>query len=161
MKYILEIILLFGPATGYALWNGRNGLKHPNPEQVKNVACIMILCVTGVRFLALYYEWVPFAKNISEVLWWYLKAYLVAITGHGLFFNPLINFVLTRHSGWTLRYRIAQSFDRLNPDAVPDKWFIKFKIGWKLRLIGYATLFLASVLWFCWSSFRSLESYLH
>jgi hypothetical protein len=155
MKLLLECSALILPALIYALWNGRNGLKHPNFEQVKNVACLMILCVTGVRFLALYKGWEPFAINISEVLWWYLKAFLVAITGFGLFFNPLINFVLVYHnySLWDKLkvidwIDIKYFFEHLSPTAWPDRWFLKFKIHWAVRLAIYLTLFILSILWF-------------
>lgn len=165
MKYILEILLLFGPATGYALWNGRNGLRHPNIDQVKTVALIMIVCVTLARFHALYYGVSPFVETVYGVLWWYLKAYMVAITGYGLFFPPLMNWVLSRNGRlWEVtnfKGKLIRVFDRLSTEAWPDKIFIKWGISWQVRLIGYATLFLASVLWFCWDSFRSLESYLH
>jgi len=172
MKNFIEIILLFSPATGYSLWNGRNGIKHPNLDQVKTVALIMIVCVTLARFHALYYGVSPFVETVSGVLWWYLKAYLVAITGMGLFFPPLMNAVLLKrsHNTFSKTHNSKWSWDKsdtiyclghLSPNAWPDKLFLKYKISWHVRLIGYATLFTASVLWFCWSSFRSLESYLH
>lgn len=152
MKLLLECSALILPALIYALWNGRKGLKHPNFEQVKNVACIMILCITGVRFLALYKGWEHFAANIPEVLWWYLKAFLVAITGYGLFFPPLMNFVLTRKNMFwnygTFWHKVKYCLDHLSPTAWPDRWFLKFKISWWLRLAIYLTLFIGSVIWF-------------
>lgn len=149
----LEILLLFTPAVLYALWNGRNGLIHPNFDQVKTVALIMIVCVSVVRFMQIYRHGAPFVMIPSAILWWYLKAFLVAVTGYGLFFNPLMNFVLTYKSldflykvDWLIVIKFC--FTNLSPTAVPDKWFIKFRIGWKTRLIGYVALFVCSILWF-------------
>jgi len=148
MKLLLECSLLILPALLFKLWRDRNGVRHPDPEGVRNVAYIMFLSVTVVRFGALYFEIIPFAETVSEVLWWYGKAFAVAVTGYGLFFQYLINFILTKHSGWTLRYRIGYSFIRLNPDAIPDKWFVKFGIHWGVRLGLYLGLFVMSVWWF-------------
>lgn len=148
----LEILLLFTPAMVYALLNGRNGLKHPNPSQVKNVAYIMFLSASVVRFGALYFELIPFAKTVYEALLWYLKAFLVAITGYGLFFPPLMNFVLTRKNMFwnygTFWHKVKYCLDHLSPTAWPDKFFLKYRIGWKTRLIGYVALFVCSILWF-------------
>lgn len=153
----LEILLLFTPAVIYALWNGRNGLKHPNPSQVKTVALIMLVCVSVVRFIQICRHGAPFVMTPETILWWYLKPFLVAVTGYGLFFNPLMNAVLTirkdiEHGGrWSkteIKNFIIYCLDHLSPTAVPDKYFIKFKIGWKTRLIGYVALFVGSILWF-------------
>lgn len=150
----LEILLLFTPAVIYALWNGRNGLVHPAYKQVVTVAFIMFVCVSAVRFIQICRHGAPFVMTPETILWWYLKAYLVAVTGYGLFFNPLMNFVLLskglgfKYNGVKLMEIIIHCLDHLSPTAVPDKYFIKFRIGWKTRLIGYVALFVCSILWF-------------
>lgn len=153
----LEILLLFTPAVIYALWNGRNGLKHPNPSQVKTVALIMIVCVSIVRFIQICRHGAPFVMTPETILWWYLKAFLVAVTGYGLFFNPLMNFVRFFYfngktfKGTNFKKLIIYCLDHLSPTAVPDKYFIKFRIGWNTRLIGYVALFVGAVTWFVWN----------
>lgn len=152
MKLLLECSLLILPALIYALWNGRNGLKHPNPEQVKNIAIIMILCVTCTRLLAMWYGWVPFAKTVQEVLWWYLKALLVSITGYGLFFPPLMNWVLGRldrmFQVMTLKGKFLYAMTRLSATAIPDKWDWYANLHWGVRLGLYLGLFVVSIIWF-------------
>lgn len=148
----LEILLLIVPAVIYALWNGRNGIKHPAYDQVKTVAFVMILCVSAVRFIQIYRHGAPFVMIPQAILWWYLKAFLVAITGYGLFFPPLMNWVLTsKNMFWnygTFWHKIKYCLDHLSPTAWPDKMFLKLKIGWKTRLIGYVALFVWAVTWF-------------
>lgn len=150
----LEILLLFTPAVLYALWNGRNGIKHPSYDQVKTVALIMIVCVSVVRFMQIYQHGAPFVMIPSAILWWYLKAFLVAVTGYGLFFPPLMNFVLTqKNMFWnfgTFWHKVKYCLDHLSPTAWPDRWFLKYKIGWKTRLAIYLTLFIGALTWFVW-----------
>lgn len=152
----LEILLLFTPAVIFKLYRDRNGRKHPDVDGVLKVAFVMILCVSAVRFIQICRHGAPFVMTPETILWWYLKAFLVAVTGYGLFFNPLMNFVLMykqiKRAGQNLFPMSSEDFvivfDRLSPTAWPDRWFIKFRIGWKTRLIGYVALFVCSILWF-------------
>jgi hypothetical protein len=152
MKNFLEILILIIPPVAYALWNGRNGLKHPNYRQARTVAYIMFFSVTFVRFIALWNGSIPFAKDVSDVLTWYLKAFVVSITGMGLFFPPLMNWVLTRKNMFwnygTFWHKVKYCLDHLSPTAVPDKYFLKWGIPWQIRLAIYLTLFILSVIWF-------------
>jgi hypothetical protein len=152
MKLLLECSALILPALIFKLWRDRNGTSHPDADGVFKVAFIMILSVSAVRFYEIWSHGAPFVTTASRILWWYLKAFLVAITGYGLLFQPLIN--LVRVLRWdkglekTLggkghtdyKKLIIYCLDHLSPTAWPDKW--------KLRLCIYLVLFIGSVIWF-------------
>lgn len=153
MKHLIEALILVIPPVIYKLYRDRNGNSHPDPQGVLSVAVVMFICVTLARLHYIWYEGAPFViVTTSGILWWYLKAFMVAVTGYGLMFQPLMNRVLNRKNvvfkKLILKDKLEYCFDHLSPTAIPDKWFLKYRIGWKLRLSIYLTLFIGSIVWF-------------
>jgi len=139
---LIEVLLLVFPAVGWALYNGRNGLIHPNFNQVIIVSIIMLV---GSIWPALHTrEWLTIPKALA-----------VSITGYGLFFPPLMNYVLllTARIKFNLKklsYRsdIIYCLDKLSPTAWPDKLFLKYRVHWIVRLVIYMVLFVLSLMFF-------------
>jgi len=140
MKFI-EILLLVFPAVAYALYNGRNGLIHPNFNQVVIVSIIMLI---GSIWPALHTrEWLTIPKALA-----------VSITGYGLFFNTLMNWVLyergpkhvTRKNSRKDKFLLI--FDRISKTAWPDKLFLRYRVHWITRLVIYVVLFVVALTWF-------------
>jgi len=142
---LIEILILIIPPVAYALWNGRNGIKHPAYLQVALVTIIMMSCAICIITYELHTAW---PERIQSLKWVYIKCLAVSITGMGLFFPPLMNWVLIRHNKWTVKYRIIHSLNRLSPTAWPDRLFLKYNVHWAVRLGIYLTLFTISVIWF-------------
>lgn len=158
MKHFIEILLLVIPPLAFKLWRDRNGRKHPDPNGVLNVAMVMYLSITLVRFISLVAGWDEFGKNVNDVVFWYVKALAVSYTGYLLLFPPFMNFVrvlrwqkgLDKTMGGKTDYSkfIIYCLDHLSDTAIPDKWKWYRALGWKVRIISYFILFLASIVWF-------------
>ena len=151
MKNFIEILILIIPPVAYALWNGRNGIKHPSYLQVAVVTIIMMSCAIGISTYELLTAW---PERIHSLRWVHIKCLAVSITGMGLFFPPLMNWVLGArknifwgHDGlfWD---KVVHCLDKLSPTAWPDRLFLKFRVHWAVRLGVYLTLFIISVIWF-------------
>lgn len=138
---LLEILILIVPAVVYALWNGRNGVNHPAIKQV-----IIVSAIIGIVQLCQF----SFPHEYSLLM--YVKGVLVSITGYALIFPYAFNWYWfnKQYSNTDLEHgnRLSYILNHLSKTAIPDKWFIKYKISWQVRLIGYLVLFIASIVWF-------------
>lgn len=144
----IEIILLVIAPLSYALWNGRNGIKHPAKDQVIIVGIIMLVS--------------SFWIGVAEMSWLMIvKGICVSYAGYLLFFPPLMNFVrvirwnkgLESHI-WVngeIKKTIVYCLDHLSDTAIPDKWRFYRAIPWQIRIAGYLVVFVISIIWFVWN----------
>src|SRR5690348_8119897 len=135
MIKLLEILILIIPAVSYALWNGRNGVKHPAYKQVITVGVIIGLCQL-FQFFFVHHDY---------FLSTYLKGCLVSITGYGLFFPYMFNWIWgIKAVFWSKEPfidKLNYVLQRLSSTAIPDRYFIKYNVHWLVRLLIYVTLF--------------------
>lgn len=136
----LEILLLIVPALVFALRDDRRGDVHPNKDWVFTFMIMELACIAVSTFE--YFSAYP--GSWTHLRWINIKCLVVSITSFGLFFPILFNWAWWRKSDKTVQ-RLKYSFTHLSPKAWPDRWFIKFRIGWKTRLIGYVALFVVAV----------------
>jgi hypothetical protein len=147
MRLLLECSALILPALIFKQIRGRKGnVKHPDWFQAM---WTVIFMMGGAIAVSTYEYYMAYPGSWEHLRLVNIKTLLIAITGHGLFFPLLMNWVLypkdyRREGRWLF------TVDNLSPDAYPDKLFIKFKISWWLRLVIYLTLFILSVTWFVW-----------
>jgi hypothetical protein len=149
MKNFIEILILIIPPVAYALWNGRNGISHPAVKQVLWVTIIMMSCAIGISTYELATQW---PIKMASLRWVHIKCLAVSITGYGLFFPPLMNFVLMKVSLKNIHRvewdDIRYCLDHLSPTAWPDRLLLKLRVHWAVRLGVYFGLFLVALIWF-------------
>lgn len=146
MKLLIECSLLILPELIYALWNGRKGIKHPAVLQTLWVANIMMIVAIGV---STYEYFTAYPGSWNHLRWVTIKCLAVAITGYGLLFPLAFNWMW--YSKFDSSHRMTKTqyiLDHLSPTAIPDKYFLKYRIHWGVRLGLYLGLFVGSVLWF-------------
>lgn len=147
MKYFFEILILVIPAVLFALWNGRNGLVHPNSRQVIIIGFIIIVC----SFIVVVMRRDEFNGASFNGLISNLQCLAVSITGYGLLFPYAFNYMWFRkffghevHLPIILKYIV----NHLSEDAIPDKWFLKYNVHWIIRLLLYLVFFVGAIILF-------------
>lgn len=148
----LEIALLIIPAIAYALWNGRNGVEHPNTKQVINVCLIMFWSAIGIRLFEVYIlNSSSLAKDWKEYLSIYSPMWAVSITGYALIFPYAFNWYWFNKTTFIRKIpalKVTYILSHLSKTAIPDRWFLKYNVHYLVRLGLYVVLFGLSLWWF-------------
>jgi len=134
----LEIIFLVSIVTTWALWNDRNGDNHKGWNDVFWESFIIMISSAIVSLVDS--DWHAYLKSVT-----------IAVTGFGLFFPYLFNWMwFNKYTGTYRRLsdRLYYVFNHLSDKAWPDRWPLWRKVGWLGRLFIYTVLFVLAILWF-------------
>ncbi len=125
---ISTILLIVFLPVALAVWDDKDGDSHPNND----------LWIIGI-FMFMLSTWLMIGDPSLLML---IKNMVVGITGFALFFPFIVNFVhykrgVTKSSNW---------WSHLSSKAWPDRLFLKYDIGWAMRLVLYLILFIIALL---------------
>lgn len=132
MTDLIYIILLSLP-TLYAVYEDRNGDKHPNHDWTY-ILVIMVICSTVV------------ALTDDRTTYWlsFVRAFLMSFSIYVLLFNWLINYVLWKRGVVELRKGVKW-YNHFNKTSWPDRWMVWNTARWWQRV--FIQLLVCSPFW--------------